>query len=65
MDGIVPDTLSGWQEGFLVAPSVFRTDHEARLQIIENNGGVSIAVKIVVYISTEFNKSQYASPSSH
>jgi hypothetical protein len=65
MDSIVPDTLSGWQDGFLVAPSVFRADYEASLQIIENNGIVSIAVEIVVYKPAEFNKSKYAPPSSH
>jgi hypothetical protein len=65
MDSIVPDTLSGWQDGFLVAPSVCRVDHKNSLQMIDNNEDVSTAVEIVVYKSAEFNKSKYAPPSSH
>ena len=58
MDGFVPETVQSDEEGFLGAPSVFRADHEARLQIIENNGRARTAVGLVVYKSTDLNRFQ-------
>ena len=65
MDSIVPETPQSDEDGFLVAPSVFRADHKTRLQMIENNAGVSTVVGFVVYKSTELNRSQYESLSTY
>jgi hypothetical protein len=64
MDGLASETVSE-EEGLVVAPSVFRADHETPLQTIENNGGASAAVGFVVYKSTKLNRSQYAHLSSY
>jgi hypothetical protein len=56
MNGFVPEMIQSDEEGFLVAPSVVRADHEARQQVIENKDRVcSVEVGFVVYKSTELN----------
>jgi hypothetical protein len=55
MNGFVPEMIQSDEEGFLVAPSVVRADHEARQQVIENKGRVCSVVGFVVYKSTELN----------